>query len=64
WDGLMTVVYQDEHYEVAGYETGARPRPHIYLLRKIPEGKVIRAMHPYRPDEVLRDPNPGDQPQR
>ena len=54
WDDLMTVVYQDEYYEVAGYEKGARPRPYIYLLRKIPKGKVIRGLHPYRPDEVLR----------
>lgn len=58
WDRLMTVAYEDEFYEVVKEERLARPRPHVYLLRKIPKGKVIRGLHHYRPDELLPDPRP------
>lgn len=53
WDRLMTIFYQDELYEVAGEENGEPPRRFVYLLRKMPPGKVVRGMHHYRPDEVL-----------
>ncbi|MBI4466604.1 MAG: hypothetical protein HY656_04145 [Acidobacteria bacterium] len=56
WDRLMTVAYEDEFYEVIKEERGARPRQFIYLLRKMPEGKVIRGLHHYRPDEPLQKP--------
>jgi hypothetical protein len=57
WDRLMTVAYEEQFYEVVKEEQGPQPRPHIYLLKKIPEGKVIRGLHHYRPDETL--PPPG-----
>ena len=53
WDRLMTVAYEDQFYEVIKEEQAARPRPFIYLLKKIPESKVIRGLHHYRPDETL-----------
>jgi len=53
WDRLMTVAYEDEFYEVIKEERFAKPRPYVYLLRKIPEGKVIRGLHHYRPDEPV-----------
>ena len=53
WDRLMTVAYEDEFYEAVKEERLARPRPYVYLLKKIPASKVIRGLHHYRPDEVL-----------
>jgi hypothetical protein len=53
WDRMMTIVYDDVFYELAGEERGPVPRQFIYLLRRIPEGKIIRGYHYYRPDEPL-----------
>jgi hypothetical protein len=53
WDHLMTVEYEDEFYEVAGESPGTPSYPHVYLLRRIPQGKAIRALHHYHPDETL-----------
>lgn len=53
WDHLMTVSYEDQLYEVVRQELAARPRPFVYMLRKRPEGKVVRGLHHYHPDELL-----------
>ncbi len=53
WDRLVTVEYEDEFYEVAGEAPGTSSHPHVYLLRKIPPGKLIRAVHHYHLDETL-----------
>jgi len=53
WNNLMTVRYQDELYEVVREERAAKPRPWVYVLRKKPEGKVVRGLHTYAPDELL-----------
>ena len=55
WDRLMTVGFEEEFYEVVKEETGRPPRPFIYLLRKIPPGKVIRGLHHYDPNEPLQE---------
>jgi hypothetical protein len=55
WDRMMTIVYDGVFYELAGEERGPFPRQFIYLLRRIPEGKVIRGHHYYRPDEPLAE---------
>jgi hypothetical protein len=53
WDRLMTVAYESEFYEIVREEQTAPPRRFVYWLRKIPEGKVIRGLHHYRPEEGL-----------
>lgn len=53
WDRMMTIVFLEEFYELVGEERGPLPRQFIYLLRRAPEGKVIRGHHYYRPDEPL-----------
>lgn len=55
WTALSTIRYQEELYEVARQEDGQPPRRFVYLLRKIPAGKVIRGLHPYDPNEVLAE---------
>ncbi|MEE9233960.1 MAG: hypothetical protein V3U28_00785 [Candidatus Acidoferrales bacterium] len=55
WDRLMTVAYQDELYEVVKEERWAKPRPYVYFLRKMPEGKVVRGLHHYDPNEPLQE---------
>ena len=54
WNDRVTISYQQALYEVAREETGAEPRPFVYLLRPKPEYKVIRALRYYAPDEVLK----------
>ncbi len=53
WDRLLTISYEDELYEVAEQESGSPPFQFVYLLRKKPEGKVIRGLHRYDPAEVM-----------
>jgi len=55
WDRLITIEYEDQLYELFEEKKGAPPRPHIYQLRKLPPGKVIRGLHHYHPDEVLTE---------
>lgn len=54
WDERVTIAYQQGLYEVASQEEGTMPRPFLYVLRKKPEYKVIRALRYYAPDEVLK----------
>jgi hypothetical protein len=53
WDHLMTVEYEGEFFEIAEEKPGTAPHPYVYLLRQLPEGKVIRSLHHYRPEESL-----------
>jgi hypothetical protein len=52
WDHLMTVEYEDELLEVMSERPGTGARPYVYFLRPKPEGKVVRGLHHYRPDET------------
>lgn len=52
-DKLLTISYEDQFYEVFREERDRPPRQFVYLLRRAPEGKVIRGHHHYRPDEPL-----------
>ncbi len=56
WDRLMTVEYEGQFYEVAGEETGTPAYPFVYLLRRLPPGKIIRTVHRYHSDEPLGEP--------
>jgi len=56
WDRLMTISYEDQLYEIAKQEEGPLPRRFLYLLRKMPEHKVVRGLHLYDPTELLRKP--------
>lgn len=53
WTNLTTIRYQDQLYEVVNSNQGAKPRAHLYLLRKIPPHKLVRGVHDYSPDEAL-----------
>ena len=53
WDKLTTIEYEDSLYELAAKFEGSPPRPFIYVLRRIPQGKVVRGIYDYSPDEVL-----------
>lgn len=54
WNDSMTVFYQDTLYEVVDYLEAAPPRRHVYLLRRAPGHKVVRGLHHYDPEEVLK----------
>jgi hypothetical protein len=53
WNHLMTVEYDDVYYEVVLEQPGPPAYPYVYLLRKLPQGKAIRALHHYHPGEPL-----------
>lgn len=55
WDHLMTISYHDTLYEVADYAEGDEPRRHVYLLRRAPAHKVVRGLHHYDPEEVMKE---------
>ncbi|HYX69512.1 MAG TPA: hypothetical protein VE825_10295 [Terriglobales bacterium] len=54
WTALTTISYEDQLYELASIEAADPPRRFVYLLRRKPEGKVIRGLHHYTPDEPLQ----------
>lgn len=53
WTKITTIGYNDELYEVAKEFTGQPPRPYIYLLKKMPGGKIARGIYPYDPNEAV-----------
>lgn len=53
WTKISTIGYNDELYEVAKEFTGKPPRPYIYLLKKMPGGKVVRGIYQYDPAEAV-----------
>jgi len=55
WNQMTTIRYQDELYELAKTNQGAKPRQFLYLLRKIPASKLVRGVHDYSPDEALSE---------
>jgi hypothetical protein len=55
WNRLITVEYEDQLYELFDEKKGVAPRPHIYQLRKLSPGRIIRGLHHYRPDEMLTE---------
>jgi hypothetical protein len=53
WIALNTIRYRNVLYELVKTNQGAKPRPYLYLLRKIPANKLVRGIYDYSPDEVL-----------
>jgi hypothetical protein len=53
WTRITTIGYNDELYEVAKQFSGTPPRPYIYLLKRMPGGKVVRGIYHYDPSEAL-----------
>ena len=54
WTATTTISYETELYELAQENTAEPPRMWVYVLRKRPEGKIIRGeIYQYRPDEVM-----------
>jgi len=49
WDHLITIEYQGELYEVFEQKKGTSLYPYVYLLRKIPPGKMVRTVQRYFP---------------
>lgn len=54
WNQFTTVRYLDVLYEILGEETGDSSRPFCYRLRPVPEGKLIRGIRDYSPDDPLQ----------
>ena len=55
WTNLTTVRYQDELFEVRRQLTGPPPRPWVYMLKRMPAGKIVRGIHNYQPTETLQE---------
>jgi len=50
WDHLVTIEYMDQLYEVGERPPGTPAYPYVYLLRKLPPGKIVRTVLRYRPE--------------
>jgi hypothetical protein len=53
WDKWMTVLFEENLYEIVSAKLGVPPRPYVYFLRAKPQWKVIRGLHNYHPNEVF-----------
>ena len=49
WRPSITVMVEEEFYEVVRIETGQAPRANVYLLRKLSQAAVIRGVYRYDP---------------
>jgi hypothetical protein len=47
WNASITVGINGVWYTVDCHETGAPPRSHIYILKPVPEGRVLRKYEEY-----------------
>lgn len=54
WNHLVTISFNGELYEVAREVKGPAPRPFVYILKKKSLSGVVRGLHLYDPDEVLK----------
>ena len=57
WLYPKTVMYKEEILQISSTAwTGAisPARPHVYLLRPIPPGEVVRGLEGYDPQDILR----------
>ncbi|HJX82883.1 MAG TPA: hypothetical protein VJ723_00920, partial [Candidatus Angelobacter sp.] len=50
WTPNLTIGVHGEWYEVEREETGASPRVCVYVLRRAPIGKILRAYEEYIPE--------------
>ena len=55
WVAMNTIRYEEQLYELVQENRGAKPRPYLYRLRKIPAHKTVRGVYDYFPEEVLPD---------
>jgi hypothetical protein len=55
WDSLITIEYQNEYFEVCDRRQGPSAYPYVYLLRRLPPGRIIRTVYHYRPEDSLAD---------
>jgi hypothetical protein len=54
WNKSHTVRYNDELYELMHEIIGEPPRRFVYVLRKMPPGKLVRGLYDYEPEETLQ----------
>jgi hypothetical protein len=54
WTRSTTIAHAGVFYEIATEEEGAAPHTFVYVLRRKPLNGVIRGVHQYDPEEVLR----------
>jgi len=55
WNASITIGVDGEWYEVEREERGAFPRTHIYILRRAPVGKILRAYDEYDSGAAIKD---------
>ena len=55
WDRMITVSWEDKFYEVLDEQPGRASHHYVYRLRKSPPGRIVRALHPYDPQEVMAE---------
>ena len=59
WKYPLTIRYGGEFFQVQGEEhVAAGGRPHIYLLRRLPSGEIIRGLEDYDPHAAFVEDNP------
>jgi hypothetical protein len=56
WNANLTIAIDGEWYEVEREEHGAFPRIHVYILKRAPVGKILRAYEQYDLASALKTP--------
>lgn len=54
WQYPHTIRYSGGYFQVISYQNfGAGPRPHVYSLRRLPQGEIAGGLKDYHPEDVL-----------
>jgi hypothetical protein len=56
WNASMTIGVDGEWYEVEREERGAFPQAYVYILRRAPAGKILRAYDQYDSGAATKGP--------
>lgn len=57
WQYPHTIRYSGGYFQVVSYQNfGAGPRPHVYSLRRLPQGEIAGGLKEYHPEDVLAPP--------
>jgi hypothetical protein len=56
WNASLTIGIDGEWYEVEREEHGPFPRIHVYILKRAPVGKILRAYEQYDLASALKTP--------
>jgi hypothetical protein len=55
WNPYITIEFEDQFYQLKGWEPGPKPHRFVYYLKRNPTGRLVVQIRRYRPGDVTSD---------